>query len=430
MRHFRGLGFIRLYAKVQIFPFSAAYAEGSGIRIAPSLKVISVFFDIAAGVSSSELLNISFEDVDLTLANYSNVWLYRNTYAVRAENSYFYKTGTAVPTSSVYRKVSDIGQVADGYYMLVGTNQIGNTVYTAAMGNDEWGGRLNGVGVTIMGDAIISPHSSTVWNFAEQETPGCFAVSNANNNWYVNIVDNTTAGLRMTAEEPEYYFNLSYAGGSDPSKALLKTTALGDRAISIYKYDFRSYQEGNAKSLYLYKCEGIPDFTAPPSAPPSPPMLPLETYELVTNINEITDGGEYVLVGQTGTTSYAMTNTLNSAGRMNATEVSVVDGCIVDNDPDIVWSFWQAGTANTFYIQKSTANECLGITKNAVGGYALGENVQCTFTVSSTATANAFRLRSNASAANGRSISIYEVDFRAYLDGDWRPLYLYKKVSE
>ncbi len=148
--------------------------------------------------------------------------------------------------NSTYQLINSASQITDGCKcVLVG--EYNNNKY--AMSNQMSSGRMNGTAVTVQNGAIKNPSESVVWTFKKQSN-GSFALYNEAVGKYVVIKSNSTSGFDLTSS-PSFTFNASNA--TQTNAIYLSTTASGNRKISIYQKDFRSYATSNYKPLMLYK---------------------------------------------------------------------------------------------------------------------------------------------------------------------------------
>lgn len=95
----------------------------------------------------------------------------------------------------------------------------------------------------------MDPDSSMVWTIKKQENTGRYSIYSEAAGKYVVIKSNTTSGFDL-ASTSTYFFDAKNAGKNG---MYLTTTATGNRNISIYQTDFRSYKATNCNALYLYK---------------------------------------------------------------------------------------------------------------------------------------------------------------------------------
>jgi len=404
-----------------------ATAFGFGRVLTNNGWVASLRFTVNNGVNPQDVLQLTFSNADLSLVDLSiaqNI-IDPATYDFKTKNAFFYPNATWAQT---YSLVTDVSQVVGGKYVVVGTVQGGANRF--AMNNYMTFGQMGTSNITIVGDQVIVPPVNTTWLLQEQSVPRRFSIRHTQTNKYLNIANNTVEGFTQT-NTPEYFFDLTNKAG-DPSDARLATTALGNRCISIYQTDFRSYTPANCRRLQLYRedaAPGQPTHTPMPTAPPLPtptPIPPNDVYQRIYYAHQITDG-EYLLVGDNNGTKYALNNTL-SGGRMGATQVKETDEEIRTTDPGLIWTFQGTGTTGYFTIRSNdTHGKYLNIEGNNTGGFTLTNAPVGSFQISVAPGNNeCFYLKTT--ATGNRLISIYLVDFRSYLPADYRPLYLYKKV--
>jgi len=388
-------------------------------------RVARIRFTINSGVSPQDVLWIAFSDVDLRLVAVQGddeVLVDPATYIFRTQNAFFYPNCTWAPT---YSLVEDVSQAVGGKYVMVGTVQ--NTTNCFAMNNSMTFNKMGISGVTIVDDQVIAPPANAIWLLQEQSVPRRFSIRNAANSKYLNIVNNTVEGFTW-ANTPEYFFDLTSKAG-DAGDARLATTALGNRCISIYQADFRSYTPANCRKLQLYKedaAPGQPTYTPMPTASPvpTPTPPPNDLYQRVYTVGQVTDG-DYLLVGANSATKYALSSRL-SGGRMEATVVTEVNEQIRTTDQSLIWTFQDLGSGS-FSLRSKGSNKYLNIEGNNTSGFTLTNAPTYLFQLSA-APGNGESFYLKTTAVGNRLISIYQVDFRSYLPADYRPLLLYKKV--
>lgn len=165
--------------------------------------------------------------------------------------------------------------------------------------------------------------------------------------------------------------------------------------------------------------------TAPSAKPSATPSTGNGTYKLISSISEITDGGQFVLVGVNGNYTRAMSNTINS-GRMAGTTVSITNNTITNPSSSIVWTFKKQGTADKYSIYSSDLNKYLVINANTTSGFALTSTPTYYFNATNATDKAANAIYLSTTATGNRKISIYQTDFRPYATSNYKPLYLYK----
>ena len=165
--------------------------------------------------------------------------------------------------------------------------------------------------------------------------------------------------------------------------------------------------------------------TAPSTNPSTTPSTENGTYKLISSVSEITDGGQFVLVGVNGNYTRAMSNTINS-GRMAGTSVSITNNTISNPSSSIVWTFQKQGTDNKYAIYSNALKKYLVISANSTSGFALTSTPTYYFNATNATDKAANAIYLSTTATGNRKISIYQTDFRPYATSSYKPLYLYK----
>lgn len=172
-----------------------------------------------------------------------------------------------------------------------------------------------------------------------------------------------------------------------------------------------------------------PSASVTPSTPsPSPsassnPSTNKGTYQLVTSVDQIGNGGKFVLVGVNGSYTKAMTDKISS-GRMSGANVTISNNTITNPDDSIVWTLKEQSTADCYSIYSEELGKYLVINANSTNGFALTSTPTYYFNATNANAANTIYL--STTAAGKRKISIYQTDFRPYAASNYKPLYLYK----
>lgn len=167
---------------------------------------------------------------------------------------------------------------------------------------------------------------------------------------------------------------------------------------------------------------------APSTAPSATPSTGNDVYKLVTSVDEIEDGGQFVLVGVNGSYTRALSNTCTS-GRMAGAAVTISNNTITNPDDSIVWIFDEQSTADRYSIYNKEAGKYLVINANSTSGFALTSSPTYYFNATSASAKAANAIYLSTTATGNRKISIYQTDFRPYASSNYKPLYLYELVA-
>lgn len=177
----------------------------------------------------------------------------------------------------------------------------------------------------------------------------------------------------------------------------------------------------------------VPTTVAPPTATPTvaPTVTPNPsgaTYQLVTSVDQIAEGGKFVIVGVNGNYTRAMGNTLSS-GKMSAETVTIKNNQITNPSSSIVWTFKEQSKTDRYTIYNEANKKYLNISANKSNGYSLSNSAQYYFDATSANAKAANAIYLSTTATGKRNISIYQTDFRSYAISNYKPMYLYKLVA-
>ena len=165
-----------------------------------------------------------------------------------------------------------------------------------------------------------------------------------------------------------------------------------------------------------------------PSPSPSPsPSTGNQVYKLVTSVDEIGTGGQFVMVGVNGNYKGALNNTITS-GRMGASSVTISNNTITNPESSIVWTFKEQSTPDRYSIYNQASGKYLVINANSTSGFALVSSPTYYFNATSASSVAGNAIYLSTTASGNRKISIYQTDFRPYATANYKPLYLYKLV--
>ena len=151
-------------------------------------------------------------------------------------------------------------------------------------------------------------------------------------------------------------------------------------------------------------------------------------YQLVTSIEDIKSGCQYVLVGKNGTKTKALSNKI-SGGCMKGTNVTIRNSTIINPDKSIVWTLKKHSKSTQFSIYSKSAKKYLVINKNSARGFSLTKKPSSYFNASSASKKAGHVIYLTTTSTGKRKISLYNTDFRSFKTKDCKPLYLYKLVS-
>lgn len=175
--------------------------------------------------------------------------------------------------------------------------------------------------------------------------------------------------------------------------------------------------------------------SASPSTSPSPspsasstPSTTSGVYELVTSVDDIADGGKFVLVGVNGNYTRAMSNTISS-GRMTGATVTISNNTITNPDASIVWTLEEQSTTDRYSIYNEELGQYLVINQNSTSGFALVSSPTYYFNATSASSVATNAIYLSTTATGNRKISLYQTDFRPYATSNYKPLYLYKLAA-
>ena len=333
---------------------------------------------------------------------------------------------SSTATTGTYKLVTDISQVTNGNYIIVGVNGS----YTGALKNSVSSGYAGKASVSISNNTITNPDASIVWKFTETSTADRFKIYNEASGKYLQIAKNATAGFSLSSS-CSYYFNLSSAAAKATNAVYLKTTYTGNRCISLYQSDFRAYTTSSYKPLYLYKevtstsSSGSGSSSGGGSSSSgSTSSSSGNVYRLVTNVSQVTDG-YYLIVGINGSYSGALTNSISS-GYAGKASVTISNNTITNPPANAVWKFTETSKSDRFKIYSPSSGKYLQIAKNSTAGFSTSSSCSYYFDLSSAAAKATYAVYLKTTYSGNRCISIYQSNFRAYATSSYKPLYLFK----
>ncbi|MBR0136102.1 MAG: hypothetical protein IJM18_07860, partial [Clostridia bacterium] len=169
-----------------------------------------------------------------------------------------------------------------------------------------------------------------------------------------------------------------------------------------------------------------PEPTDPPT-PTEPPVTEDRIFQLVTNEADITPSGDYVIYGVNGTYTGAMNGTISN-GRMGATAVTVTDDKIINPDSSVIWHFEEAEDGSIAICNDANSVYCV-ISADTTSGFSTQEDPENGYNITM-GDNNVVYMKTSIAEGAERNICIYRTDFRPYADGNYKPLYLYKYVTE
>lgn len=146
-------------------------------------------------------------------------------------------------------------------------------------------------------------------------------------------------------------------------------------------------------------------------------------YTKITTLSELDSGGYYVFYGINSTYEGAMANTISS-GKLSNESVSIVSDVISNPSSTIVWKV-NGNATDGYTVYNDAVDLYCEITSDQTSAFELNADTSHTYTV--TVSDEAFSFMSNDTSTHGRSISIYQSDWRAYKSP--KPIYLYKRTS-
>lgn len=146
------------------------------------------------------------------------------------------------------------------------------------------------------------------------------------------------------------------------------------------------------------------------------------TFTKVTSVDDLEDGGYYVLYGVNGNSNGAM-NSYLSSGKMGRTPVTFKGQNIVNPVVSAVWKLESTVVDETTYwnLYNEDADNYCYISSNNASGFAMGDNPGNNYYSVSVSEG----VWNFVGRYNNRQISIYLEDFRCY-NSNINPLYLYK----
>lgn len=147
------------------------------------------------------------------------------------------------------------------------------------------------------------------------------------------------------------------------------------------------------------------------------------TFTKVTSLDDLEDGGYYVLYGVNGDYKGAMNSTCTS-GKMGLTSVTVTNDAIIDPAVTIVWKLEAitVNNANYWMLYNEEAGKYCYISSDATTAFAMSDNpTNGYYSVSVDEGDFSF-----VGQYGSRMISIYQSDFRCYASSSAKTLYLYK----
>jgi len=165
--------------------------------------------------------------------------------------------------------------------------------------------------------------------------------------------------------------------------------------------------------------------TQPSTSPSTSPSASSQVYKLVTNVDQIGEGGKFVLVGVNGNYTRAMSNTISS-GRMTGAAVTISNNQITNPDASIIWTLQEQSTADRYSIYNEATGKYLVINANSTNGFAFVSSPTYYFNATSAAAKATNAIYLSTTATGNRKISLYQTDFRPYATSNYKPLYLYK----
>jgi hypothetical protein len=150
-----------------------------------------------------------------------------------------------------FQQITSLEDLESGtYYVFYGISG----TYNGAMTNSfAASGRLANTSVTITGAGIIDPSASIVW-YVEGNAVDGYTVYNEDADVFCEITESSTSGFRLN-NPSTHTFDVSL--NTDEFVFASNHEDGGNRAISIYQTDWRSY--ANPNTLHLYKFTEIED---------------------------------------------------------------------------------------------------------------------------------------------------------------------------
>lgn len=148
------------------------------------------------------------------------------------------------------------------------------------------------------------------------------------------------------------------------------------------------------------------------------------TFCKISSLDDLEDGGYYVLYGEANNDyKYAMNNTCSN-GKMGGTSVTFTGDNIVNPSISIVWKLEKRVVSNNTYwdLYNEDAEKYCYISKDNTSGFAMGADPENNY-YSVSVDKGVF---SFVGQYGSRMISIYTTDFRCYTSSNALPLYLYK----
>ncbi|MBR3772397.1 MAG: endonuclease, partial [Clostridium sp.] len=178
--------------------------------------------------------------------------------------------------------------------------------------------------------------------------------------------------------------------------------------------------------------------TPQPSTSPVPTTTPTvsptvtpdgnDVYQLVTSLDQIGEGGKFVIVGVNGNYTRAMGNSLSS-GKMSAKTVTIKNNQIMNPSSSIVWNLKEQSKTNQYTIYNEAIKKYVNIKSDATNGYSLTDTPSFYFNATSADAVAKNAIYLTTTASGKRNISIYQTDFRAYKASNYKAMYLYKLIK-
>ncbi len=360
-----------------------------------------------------------------------------------------------------FQQIDSVDALEDGSYILFGVNGDFNGALNNVCTKNLMG--LTPVEFTEDGFIAKDADTSVVWEIKRTEA-GRFTIYNAEAGKYLCVVknDNKGFGLSDTADST---FAIKFM--EDGTVRFEAENA--NRGICIYQNDFRSYKETIfdqfAYQNFLYKLSEVkaqpvvtpvptatntpvptatntpvptatntptPEPTATNTPVPTATNTPTPTIEIIAPADFV-EGGQYVkaafddiaLGGQFIFVSngYAMGSTVKS-NRPLGVEIAEADGVITEFTNDIIWTL-TAQEDGTFTFYNAAIGKYLVLSKDSTKPFELKDEPEYRFTAKEGADGS-FLFGTTLEGCQ-RYLSLYQTDFRAYVEGakEAQPLYLY-----
>ncbi len=173
--------------------------------------------------------------------------------------------------------------------------------------------------------------------------------------------------------------------------------------------------------------------TATPLVKPTATSTPVPTevpaaenkFQQITTLEELGNGGKFVIYGINGSYATAMGNSISS-GKVVGMDVEIVDGVITNPAAALIWTL-EKQEDGSFTLYNEAANKYLVVSTDSTSGFKLVDSASSGFTAS--VTSGNFFFKTTWSGSQ-RGISIYQNDFRPYAKSAAKTLNLYKMVEE